>query len=209
MATASIPQSALGGAIKPFTPPILGGGTIGQFGTFARFEIGFYLVMASLVVILIGLWFHRRAYKPVADARKRAHARRRNRRRREGCAQIVVPGVAIAALTAGVIAMAPIAPASPPGLRYSARPFYGRAARRAALSPVFVTRSSPASGSRLIVSPEGPYSTIQAALADARDGDVIEVHAGVYGGPLVVDKTVALRRRRLAGRSTAASRAPS
>lgn len=68
------PQSALGGAIQPFTPPILGRGAIGQFGTFARFEIGFYLVIASLVVILIGLWFHRRAYKPVADARKRAQA---------------------------------------------------------------------------------------------------------------------------------------
>ena len=68
------PQSALGGAIEPFTPPILGRGDIGQFGSFARFEIGFYLAVAAAAVILAGLWFHRRAYKPVADARKRARA---------------------------------------------------------------------------------------------------------------------------------------
>lgn len=68
------PQSALGGAIKPFTPPILGAGTIGQFGTIARFEIGFYLVVLAVAVVLVGLWFHRVAYKPVVDARKRIQA---------------------------------------------------------------------------------------------------------------------------------------
>ena len=68
------PQSALGGAIDPFTPPILGAGAIGQFGTFARFEIGFYLVLAALIVVMVGLVFHRAAYKPVIDARKRGQA---------------------------------------------------------------------------------------------------------------------------------------
>jgi len=65
------PKSALGGAIKPFTPPLLGEGKVGQFGTVANFEIGFYLVLGAIGVILIGLWFHRAAYKPLADARKR------------------------------------------------------------------------------------------------------------------------------------------
>ncbi len=65
------PKSALGGAIKPFTPPLIGEGKVGQFGTIASFEIGFYLVLASVVVVLIGLWFHRAAYKPLAEARKR------------------------------------------------------------------------------------------------------------------------------------------
>ncbi len=64
------PQSALGGAIKPFTPPILGAGKVAQFGTQAQFEIGFYLTLAAVVVILLGLWFHRAAYKPIVDARK-------------------------------------------------------------------------------------------------------------------------------------------
>jgi hypothetical protein len=65
------PQSPLGSAIKPFTPPIIGTGAIGQFGTFARFEIGFYLVVLAVLIVLAGLWFHRAAYKPVVDARKR------------------------------------------------------------------------------------------------------------------------------------------
>jgi hypothetical protein len=65
------PKSALGGAIKPFTPPLIGEGKVGQFGTIASFEIGFYVVLASVVVVLIGLWFHRAAYKPLADARKK------------------------------------------------------------------------------------------------------------------------------------------
>jgi hypothetical protein len=64
------PTSALGGAIPPFTPPILGDGKVGQFGTVASFEIGFYLALAAVVVVLIGLWFHRAAYKPIVDARK-------------------------------------------------------------------------------------------------------------------------------------------
>lgn len=65
------PKSALGGAIQPFTPPIVGVGKVGQFGTIADFQVGFYLALLTIVVILIGLYFHRRAYKPVADARKR------------------------------------------------------------------------------------------------------------------------------------------
>ncbi len=68
------PQSALGGAIQPFTPPILGEGKVGQFGTLASFEIGFYLALAAVIVILLGLWFHRAAYKPIVEARKRTAA---------------------------------------------------------------------------------------------------------------------------------------
>src|SRR5688572_10209853 len=44
----------------------------------------------------------------------------------------------------------------------------------------------------LVVSPSGPYLTIHAALKEAHIGDVIEVHGGVYLGPLVVDKSVTL-----------------
>jgi len=65
------PGSALGKAIKPFTPPLLGEGKIGQFGTVAHFEIGFYLVLVAVLVVLVGLWLHRAAYKPIVDARKR------------------------------------------------------------------------------------------------------------------------------------------
>lgn len=64
------PTSALGSAIKPFTPPLVGEGKIGQFGTVSSLEAGFYLAVLAAVVVLIGLYFHRRAYKPVLEARK-------------------------------------------------------------------------------------------------------------------------------------------
>jgi len=68
------PKSALGGAIDPFTPPLLGEGVIGQFRTLAEFGPGFYLALAAVGVVLVGLWFHRAAYKPIVDARRRAAA---------------------------------------------------------------------------------------------------------------------------------------
>lgn len=55
-------------------------------------------------------------------------------------------------------------------------------------------QSSPeASNSPLIVSPTGPYHTIESALADAQTGDTIEVHPGAQAYPaLVVEKSVTL-----------------
>jgi nitrous oxidase accessory protein len=47
-------------------------------------------------------------------------------------------------------------------------------------------------GSVLIVSPDGPYYSITAALDAAIDGDRIEVHGGLYDGPLNVKKSVSL-----------------
>ncbi len=44
----------------------------------------------------------------------------------------------------------------------------------------------------LIVSPQGPYTSISAALDAAVNGDRIEVRGGYYSGPLVVDKSVTL-----------------
>ncbi len=68
------PESALGGAVKPFTPPLFGPGTVGQFGTIASAEIGLVLAFVAVGVVLIGLWFHRAAYKPIVDARGRVKA---------------------------------------------------------------------------------------------------------------------------------------
>ncbi len=44
----------------------------------------------------------------------------------------------------------------------------------------------------LVVSPTGPYATIEDALADADAGDTIEVHGGVYPAPLYIEHSVAL-----------------
>ena len=68
------PQSALGGAIDPFTPPLFGAGSVGQFGTYSSFDIGFWLALAAVAVVLLGLWFHRAAYKPIVDARRKVKA---------------------------------------------------------------------------------------------------------------------------------------
>ena len=45
---------------------------------------------------------------------------------------------------------------------------------------------------RLIVKPGGVYTTIESALAAAAENDTIEVHGGVYPGPLTVEKGVRL-----------------
>jgi hypothetical protein len=68
------PNSALGGAIEPFTPPLFGQGLIGQFGTLAQPGVGLFLALAAMLVVLAGLWFHRAAYKPIVDARRRLQA---------------------------------------------------------------------------------------------------------------------------------------
>ena len=62
-------RAPLSGAIKPFVPPLLGEGTIGQFSTTAVWDVGLYMSIASTVLILIGLYYHRKAYKPLLDAK--------------------------------------------------------------------------------------------------------------------------------------------
>jgi copper chaperone NosL len=62
------PTAPLSSAIQPFTPPILGVGVVGQFRTVAAFEPGLYLAFLSSALILIGLYTHRRAYKPLVES---------------------------------------------------------------------------------------------------------------------------------------------
>lgn len=44
----------------------------------------------------------------------------------------------------------------------------------------------------LVVAPDGPYTSIQAALDDAVAGDTIEVRGGIYPAPLEIHKSVIL-----------------
>ncbi|HEX7011078.1 MAG TPA: prepilin-type N-terminal cleavage/methylation domain-containing protein [Phycisphaeraceae bacterium] len=69
------PNAPLSSAIKPFTPPVLGTGLIGQFKTVASPGPGLILAAAASVTTLAGLWFHRAAYKPLVEARRRSAAR--------------------------------------------------------------------------------------------------------------------------------------
>jgi copper chaperone NosL len=66
------PTAALSNFIEPFTPPILGEGLIGQFKTIASVDIGWYLAVTASILVLVGLFFHRRAYKPLVDAAKQS-----------------------------------------------------------------------------------------------------------------------------------------
>lgn len=62
------PAAPLSAAIKPFIPPLLGVGKLAQFVTITQVQIGFYLALLASVSIIIGLYFHRRAYKPLVDS---------------------------------------------------------------------------------------------------------------------------------------------
>lgn len=61
------PTAALSSYIEPFVPTLLGEGLIGQFKTVASLGAGFYLACLASIFILVGLYFHRRAYKPLVD----------------------------------------------------------------------------------------------------------------------------------------------
>ncbi len=63
----------------------------------------------------------------------------------------------------------------------------------AALALVLGTVPPQAPASRtLVVAPDAAFTEIAPALAAARDGDTVEVHAGTYHGPIVVRRAVAL-----------------
>jgi nitrous oxidase accessory protein len=55
-----------------------------------------------------------------------------------------------------------------------------------------VERLKPLLQTELVVSPDGPYRTITAALAAAQDGDTIAVYGGQHPGDLWVDKSIHL-----------------
>jgi copper chaperone NosL len=62
------PTAAFSSSIKPFIPTILGEGLIGQFRSIGSFGAGFYLACLASILILVGLYFHRRTFKPLVDA---------------------------------------------------------------------------------------------------------------------------------------------
>lgn len=61
--------------VEPFVPPIIGEGIVGQFRTLAELGSGFYLAVFASLLILVGLYFHRRAYKPLVDEQEQKTAR--------------------------------------------------------------------------------------------------------------------------------------
>ncbi|RMH84196.1 MAG: hypothetical protein D6681_16590, partial [Calditrichaeota bacterium] len=68
------PRAPLSNAVKPFVPPLLGVGKVGQFETVATWEIGLMMSFIASAMILVGLYFHRKAYKPLLEAKLREAA---------------------------------------------------------------------------------------------------------------------------------------
>ena len=62
------PTAPLSSSIKPFVPPIWGEGLVGQFKTIASFQMGLWLAFLAGVLIIVGLYYHRQAYKPLVDS---------------------------------------------------------------------------------------------------------------------------------------------
>lgn len=59
------PTAPLSSSIDPFVPPILGSGMVGQFETIASFQIGLWMAFLAVVLIITGLYYQRKAYKPL------------------------------------------------------------------------------------------------------------------------------------------------
>ena len=66
------PRAPLSSSIEPFVPPVLGKGYVGQFSTVATPGAGLILATIASLLVIAGLYFHRRAYKPLVDARRAA-----------------------------------------------------------------------------------------------------------------------------------------
>jgi len=62
------PKAPLSSSVKPFVPPLLGEGNVGQFKTVASWDIGLIMAIFASLLIIVGLYFHRKAYKPLLEA---------------------------------------------------------------------------------------------------------------------------------------------
>lgn len=66
------PDAPLSNAVDPFVPPVLGTGMVGQFKTVASPGLGLILSSIASLVMIVALFFHRRAYLPLLKAQKAA-----------------------------------------------------------------------------------------------------------------------------------------
>jgi copper chaperone NosL len=71
-------SAPLSNIIEPFVPPLIGEGKIAQFTTYASWESGLWMSMAASVLIALGIFFHRKAYKPLLDEAKATNTQNEN-----------------------------------------------------------------------------------------------------------------------------------
>lgn len=60
-------DAELARSVPPFVPPVLGTGQVGEFSSEAAVGSGFWLAAVASIVILVALFCHRRAYKPLVE----------------------------------------------------------------------------------------------------------------------------------------------
>ena len=70
------PRAPLAAAVGEFTPPIFGPAEIAQFDTVALPGPGLVLAFIASGMVAVGLYFHRKAYKPLIEAAHEAEARK-------------------------------------------------------------------------------------------------------------------------------------
>ncbi len=61
------PTAPLSHAVGEFTPPVFGPARIAQFETLALPGPGFVLAVIAALLVAAGLWYHRKAYKPLLE----------------------------------------------------------------------------------------------------------------------------------------------
>ena len=64
------PRAPFASAVGEFTPPVFGPAKIAQFDTLALPHIGLLLAMAASVAVGVGLWHHRKVFKPLIDEQR-------------------------------------------------------------------------------------------------------------------------------------------
>lgn len=62
------PRAPLAAAVGEFTPRLFGASRIAQFDTNATPGLGLILAFVASILVAVGLWFHRAAYKPLVEA---------------------------------------------------------------------------------------------------------------------------------------------
>ena len=62
----------LSNIIEPFVPKIIGSGEVAQFQTRAIWESGLWMAFGASALIALGIFYHRRAYKPLLDEMRAA-----------------------------------------------------------------------------------------------------------------------------------------
>ena len=64
------PAAPFAAAVGEFTPPLFGPATIAQFTTLALPGLGFIFAVVASAMIAVGLWYHRKAWKPLVEQAK-------------------------------------------------------------------------------------------------------------------------------------------